>query len=130
MHELSIATELFALAAQRVDVSEVLGTVHVAVGELSSTDPELLRFAWEAVVTGTPHERALLTIDWRAAQQQCDRCGVVDERQPGSWLRLCTHCKGPLVVVGGDELDLLAVTPVTSGMPVTLGTLVTHGVPR
>lgn len=111
MHELSIAEELHRLcgaererhAAGRID--EVL----VAVGELSSIEPDLLVHAWEAVVADGPDEGARLTIDWRPARQTCARCGEVGERQAGSWLRLCPTCSLPLRLEGGGELDLLRI---------------------
>ncbi len=110
MHELSVATELMAIATARLDPGAALGAVRIAVGELSSIDPALLRFAWEAVIAGTPHAGCTLDIEWHVAVQLCPGCGTIAERQPGSWLRLCPHCAGPLLIEGGDELDLLDVT--------------------
>ena len=110
MHELSVATELLALATARLDPGASLGAVQIAVGELSSLDPALLRFAWEAVITGAPHAGCTLDIEWHAANQLCPDCGTIAERQPGSWLRLCPRCAAPLQIDGGDELDLLDVT--------------------
>lgn len=109
MHELSIAEALLALCRERLPAGERLATVHVAVGELASLEPELLRFAWQALVTGTPHADATLAIAWHAAEQRCADCGDVAERQPGSWLRLCPTCRSPLQVTGGDQLDLLRI---------------------
>lgn len=114
MHELSIAEELLRLCGERLAAGERLASVHVAIGELASVEPDLLRFAWQAVVAGTCHADSRLDIDWHAARQTCRTCGDVADRQPGSWLRLCPQCQQPLQVVGGDELDLLEVVPAAS----------------
>lgn len=109
MHELSIAQELMALCHQRLLPGQQIVRVAVAVGELASVEPELLRFAWQAVVSGTEHVAAEIDITWYPARQHCSDCGEVAERQPGSWLRLCPRCQQPLHVTGGDQLDLVEV---------------------
>jgi hydrogenase nickel insertion protein HypA len=114
VHELSVAQELMVLCAQRVSQGQRMATVRIAVGELASIEPDLLEFAWQAVVAGTRHAAARLDITWHAARQTCAQCGDVPDRQPGSWMRLCPHCQQPLRVVGGDELDLLEVVPVAA----------------
>ncbi len=110
MHELSIAEALLGLCRDRTPAGERLVRVAVAVGELASLEPDLLRFAWQAVVAGTPHVAAVLDVEFCAAEQRCPRCGPIGERQPGTWLRLCPHCGSPLHVRGGDQLDLVRVT--------------------
>lgn len=82
-------------------------SVRVAVGELTAIEPELLRFAWEAVVAGGPHAGSELEVVWCRATQRCSRCGDVEGRTAGSWLRICPGCGMPLEVSGGDELDVL-----------------------
>jgi hydrogenase nickel insertion protein HypA len=111
VHELSIAHEIYrtsraAVAAQGEGRIE---SVRVAVGELSAVEPDLLVYAWEAVVAEGPDAGARLDVDWHPARQHCPACGSQAERAPGSWLRLCPGCDQPLVVEGGDELDVLQV---------------------
>lgn len=91
-----------------------LDRVRVAIGELSAVEPDILRYAWEAVVSDGPDSGAELEIEWRPARQVCDDCGEIEERVEGTWLRLCPHCELPLRVEGGRELDLLqfAFTPL------------------
>jgi len=81
--------------------------VRVAVGELTAVEPDLLRFAWQAVTEATPDAGAKLTIDWRPAQQICSACGRDVGRVEGTWLRLCPECGGVLRVEGGEELDII-----------------------
>jgi hydrogenase nickel incorporation protein HypA/HybF len=83
--------------------------VRLAVGDLAAIEPELLKYAWEALVQGTPEEGAVLEVDWRPARQSCHVCGDLPGRAPGSWLRLCPRCDGLLRVTGGDDLDVLSV---------------------
>ncbi len=111
MHEAGLVSEIYRISRQAVEThgGGRLEAVRLAVGELSAVEPELLRFAWEAITQGTPDEGARLEVDWRRARQTCASCGDVAERAPGSWLRLCPHCGGLLEVSGGDELDVLQV---------------------
>jgi hydrogenase nickel incorporation protein HypA/HybF len=96
-------SELQARGGARLD------EVRVAVGEFSAVEPELLRFAWEAVTCEGPDAGARLDIEWHPTRQRCPECGDVVERQPGSWLRLCPDCEGPLHLEGGHELDILSL---------------------
>ncbi len=123
MHEMSIATEIFRVCRAEVDRQGggALESVRVQVGELSAVEPDLLKFAWTGLLAGTPDEGAELTIDWCRSRQICAECGEIGERQPGSWLRLCPQCEGPLRLEGGQELDVrdLAFRPVTDAERVT-----------
>jgi len=115
MHEMGIAMSIYDTC--RAAVAEHGGgrmeAVRVAVGELSALEPELLRYAWEAVVETGPHAGCRLEVEWRPARQSCAACGGEKERAAGSWLRLCPDCGGPLDVSGGDDLDVLNVSFVS-----------------
>jgi len=108
MHELGVATEILRAALTELSArgGGRLEAVTVAVGELSAVEPDLLRYAWQALTTDGEHAGARLTVTWVRAEQTCPACGAVPERQPGSWLRLCPHCELPLRVEGGRELEL------------------------
>ena len=112
MHELSLVTEVHRACRARIDAQGGGRLEHVilAVGELAAVEPELLTFAWDAVVQDSPDAGASLEVEWRPARQVCESCGVVAERAPGSWLRLCPRCERPLRIDGGDELDILRFT--------------------
>jgi hydrogenase nickel incorporation protein HypA/HybF len=94
--------------------------VRLAVGDLAAVEPELLAFAWEACVDGTPDAGATLEVDWRPARQTCAACGDLPERAPGSWLRLCPRCGSILNVTGGDDLDVLQVVFEEDDAPANL----------
>jgi len=84
-----------------------LEKVRMAVGELSAVEPDLLIYAWEAVVDETRDAAAELEVVWHRANQHCSACGEAKVRSEGSWLRVCPDCGMPLQVDGGDELDIL-----------------------
>ena len=109
MHEMSLITEAYRVCRAEVDArgGGVITRARLAVGELSAVEPDLMRFAWEALTAGGADAGAVLEIDWHRAQQICPACGPVDDRQAGSWLRLCEACGQPLSVEGGRELDIL-----------------------
>ena len=115
MHEMGIAMSIYdsCRAAVAKHGGGRMEEVQVAVGELSALEPELLRFAWEAVVENGPHAGCRLAIDWRPAHQLCPACGAEKPRAAGSWLRLCPDCGGPLQLEGGDDLDILHVSFVS-----------------
>jgi hydrogenase nickel incorporation protein HypA/HybF len=111
MHEMGVAAEIHRIARESVAGRGVgrITCVRLAVGDLAAVEPEILGYAWEALVQGTPEEGAVLEIDWRPARQTCPVCGDLSGRAPGSWLRLCPRCGGILRVTGGDDLDVLQV---------------------
>jgi hydrogenase nickel incorporation protein HypA/HybF len=111
MHEMGVAAEVRRIARDSVADRGPgrITCVRLAVGDLAAIEPELLKYAWDALVQGTPEEGAHLEVDWRPAKQTCRTCGDLPGRAPGSWLRLCPRCDGVLRVTGGDELDVLSV---------------------
>jgi hydrogenase nickel insertion protein HypA len=119
MHETGLAAEAHRVARKTVDSrgGGIIESVTLVVGELAAVEPELLAFAWEAVVAGTSDAGARLVVEWRRATQRCAACGPVEERAAGTWLRLCPRCDGPLVVTGGDELDVRSVAFRDGGDP-------------
>jgi hydrogenase nickel incorporation protein HypA/HybF len=119
MHELGVATEIHRLCRSRIgeDPSARLERGEVRVGELSALDPDLLRYAWEAVTSGGPDAAAALEIEWRPALQVCEGCGQPAERGRGCWLERCPRCGEPLRVEGGQELDLMRFSYATDDDP-------------
>lgn len=106
MHEMGLALEILKATRKAAEVRPVgqLEDVQVMVGELSSVEPDLLVYAWEAATKGCPEEGSTLTVLWQPARQICAACGEVEERAAGTWLRLCPRCDLPLQVTGGDDL--------------------------
>ncbi len=114
MHETAIALAILD-AARRAVAPRGGGRIQrvmVAIGELASVDPDLLRYAWEA--TG---EAAKLEVQWCPVSRFCPRCSEEKLESRGSWMQLCAECDTPLSGQGGRELDLLTVefAPATPG---------------
>jgi hydrogenase nickel incorporation protein HypA/HybF len=89
-----------------------LERVRVRVGELSAVEPELLRYAWQAVVGGGIDAVATLEIEWCPARQRCSACGTEVARAPGAWHERCPRCGRALSVEGGQELELVELAYV------------------
>ena len=106
---MGIALEVYRTCRETVDAhgGGRLQQARLAVGELSAVEPELLAYAWEAVVEGGPDAGAKLIIEWCPADQRCAACGEAKARASGSWMRLCPDCGMPLEVTGGNELDVM-----------------------
>jgi hydrogenase nickel incorporation protein HypA/HybF len=109
MHELGIAESALDVAlshATAAGATRVLRMV-IRVGTLSGVDPEALRFAFTAILPGTPAEGATLQIDSVAAVAYCPACQK--DFVPDSIRFLeCPTC-GQLCanVKQGRELDLV-----------------------
>lgn len=87
----------------------------VAVGEFSAVEPDLLSFAWEAIVGEGPDQGAALEIDWRPGRQYCPACRADKRQGEGSWMRVCLDCGAPLQIEGGTELDVIEIELVPAG---------------
>lgn len=111
MHELSVATELYQGLRSEVEArgGTRIVSARIRVGELSAIEPELLRFAWEALVAAGPDAGAQLEIEWCAVIATCPDCGVVEPAPSRGWLRLCPHCSAPVRLEDGRELDVLSL---------------------
>lgn len=109
VHETSIAFSILE-TAERLAGTGHLESVRIAIGELSAVEPELLRFAWEAVVSGSAHESSTLQVEWHPARQFCPRCDACKDRNAGSWLIHCPDCGEALRIEGGYELEILEIS--------------------
>ena len=109
MHELGLAEEIYRVCRSSLashGPGRIRG-VRLAIGELAAVEPELLRYAWRALVESGPDAGAQLDIEWRRARQRCSECGADAQRAAGRWLSVCPACGGLLQVSGGRELDVL-----------------------
>ncbi len=109
MHETSIAFSILE-TAQRLAGAGRLQSIRIAIGELAAVEPDLLQFAWEAVVAGSEHETSALEIEWHPARQFCPACLQEIEREPGNWFVHCPNCGQALQIEGGDELEILEIS--------------------
>lgn len=111
MHELGLVTDI--LAVSEASLAEHgrgrIEAVRVVVGDLAAVEPDLLRYAWEALTSGGPHAESQLEIEWRPARQVCPACDAQKPRAPGVWWPLCPDCGAVLSVEGGDELEVIDI---------------------
>jgi hydrogenase nickel incorporation protein HypA/HybF len=114
VHELGLTSDVLAvceasLAAHGRGRIEV---VRLRVGDLAAVEPDLLRYAWEALTAGGPHAGSRLEIEWRPARQVCRACAAEKPRARGDWWPLCPDCGAVLAVEGGDELEVIDIRVV------------------
>lgn len=109
VHEMGVALEVYRTCREAVRDHGPgrIDRVRLAVGELAAVEPDLIRFAWEAVVADGPDQGAVLEVDWRPATRRCPACARDTGPGDGTWLRVCTVCGHLLALSGGDELDVL-----------------------
>ena len=112
MHELSIAQEIYEICRETLKRKGPgrLEGVKVSLGELSGVEPDLLKFAWEAITSDGEDSDSILEIEWHPARQFCPSCDESKPRSDGSWFPFCPDCLKPLRVEEGNELDFLSVT--------------------
>jgi hydrogenase nickel incorporation protein HypA/HybF len=112
MHELNLAGEVHRACRSRLTDGGAgrIERVKLAIGELAAVEPDLLRFAWEAVTADGPDAGAVLEIEWHEATQVCDGCGSRPERAAGAWRTRCPGCGRALRIEGGRQLDVLEFT--------------------
>ena len=117
MHELNLATEIYRTCRSTIDARGPgrLDAVRVAIGELSAVEPELLVYAWEAVVSAGADAAATLEVEWHPARLTCPQCGELKDRADGPWQRICPQCGRPLRIEGGQELDVMDLSYTPDG---------------
>ncbi|RTL47954.1 MAG: hydrogenase maturation nickel metallochaperone HypA [Rhodocyclaceae bacterium] len=105
MHEMSLAEGILQLiedAARRDGFSRVSG-VWLEIGQLSSVEPEALRFCFDAVTRGSVADGATLEIIEQPGEGWCLKCcqTVAMSEQLGA----CPQCGSHQVqVTGGTEM--------------------------
>jgi hydrogenase nickel incorporation protein HypA/HybF len=109
MHELGIAESALTMAlaqAHKAAASRILRIV-VRVGVLSGVDLEALRFAFTAILPGSPAAGAILQIDPVPAVAYCSDCRQDFTLEENFFLE-CPKCGGSNATIKqGRELDLV-----------------------
>ena len=110
MHEFSLAENILACAQElsREHGNAPITRIEVEIGALQAVVPDSLKFAFEAVVTGTIADGAVL--DWHEvpARVACRACS--HEYAPDDFIWICPECGAPGGhAVQGDELNITRV---------------------
>lgn len=109
MHELGIAESALNVAltqAAAAGAKRVLSMV-IRVGALSGVDPDALRFAFTAILPGTPAEGATVQIDSVAAVAYCPDCQQDFVPDTNHFFECPTCGRLSATVKQGRELDLV-----------------------
>jgi len=107
MHEMSLTEGVLRVLEEQAVVQNFsrVKTLWLEIGELSTVDPESLRFCFEAIRAGTLAEQASMEIIRVPGQALCMDCCKqvhVAERYAS-----CPECGGEkLQVCGGDEMRI------------------------
>ena len=114
MHEFGIAetTLRMVLDLMATNGASRIEGFTLRIGTLAAVDTGALRFAFDALLPGTPAAGAALTIETVEAQAACPDCGIEFPASRGFAFR-CPRCgewSGDLRQ--GRELDLARVTMV------------------
>ena len=107
MHELSLTEGVMRILEEQA-VAQKFSKVKVLwleIGELSTVDPDALRFCFEAIRTGTLAEEARMEIIRLPGQALCMDCGK--QIHLGERYGFCPECgSGKLQISGGDEMRI------------------------
>ena len=105
MHEMSLAQNLlqiFVASAVTQNFRRVRGVV-LEIGELSSVEPEAMRFCFDIVMRGTLAEDAVLDIIETAGEGCCQACGAFFAMD--ALYGLCPVCGSPhLQITAGRQM--------------------------
>ncbi|WP_374681690.1 hydrogenase maturation nickel metallochaperone HypA [Accumulibacter sp.] len=105
MHEMSLAMGVLQLVedAAREQHFQRVKTVFLEIGELAAVEPEAMRFCFDAVMSGTLADGALLKVIEVAGEGLCFNCNqtvrLAARYDP------CPACGGfPVQATGGTEM--------------------------
>lgn len=105
MHELSLAEGVLRLVqeAEARERFRKVARLHLEVGALAGVEVAALRFALQAIATGTCLDGAMIHIDEPPGRAWCARCAASVEIT--SRIEPCPLCGGyPVHPTGGSEL--------------------------
>ena len=107
MHELSIAENMLEIIeSHRAEKGfKRCNSLTVRIGLLSAVDEQALRFAFEALTEGGPHQGAVLEVEKTFPQAKCS-CGCSFEVT--DLLYTCPRCGAVTAELsGGDDLNIV-----------------------
>ena len=111
MHELSVAQSLIDLLTDQIAQQPPgrVGTVRVAVGQLSGVVPQALATAFHTAIEGTLFEGATLVIDEIPPAVWCTSCNAERDAVSIQSLR-CAVCNTPSSDIRrGRELEVISM---------------------
>lgn len=111
MHEMSITVNVINIVTEQMEKNNAsrLNTLRVRVGQLTSVEPDALRFCFEACIKDTPLEGAVLEIEEVSLMGRCGSCKR-NFRMEDYFISTCPHCGGTAEdIISGRELDIVSM---------------------
>ncbi len=110
MHEMSIAESILSIVDEEITKHGCtsLSLVRVRYGTLSQVVPDSLRFCFEAITKGGPHEGAVLELEEVPLLLRCGGCAVTFSPPDDNMFAPCPTCAMHMghEVVEGRELNI------------------------
>jgi hydrogenase nickel incorporation protein HypA/HybF len=110
MHELSIAQNILEIVRERLPagVSCQVKSVRIRVGGSAGIVPDSLEFCFNAIITETPMQGAVLEIERVPFVVKCNSCSKTSTNESGIFL--CSFCGGnDVTMISGNELQVTAI---------------------
>ncbi len=107
MHETGIAQSILDIAIKTAQNSgaKKINNVAVRIGKMSAIDESSLRFAFDALKTGTIAEKSNFEYMEIALTGQCEDCGTTSDLS--GYFVLCPKCNsGKVKILSGNELEV------------------------
>jgi hydrogenase nickel incorporation protein HypA/HybF len=110
MHELRIAEDLAAIVLEEAkkNLLSKVYVVNITFGQMIQIVPDIFRFAFSEIVSGTPAEEAEINIEIKPVKMRCRTCGndfVVSYNKFE-----CQSCGSiDLVTIQGKELFIKSI---------------------
>lgn len=95
MHEMAIAESLLEMAREEIAAKgcDRILSITVHCGQIAGVMPDALKFAFEALVTGGPHEGAELRVIELPLILRCPFCQTIfDSKKDGTLFQACPGC--------------------------------------
>ncbi len=110
MHELSIVQNILEMVREHLpsEASRHLKSVRIRVGDGAGVVKDSLEFCFNAVISETPMQGAVLEIEPVPFVVKCNSCGKTSANESGVFL--CLFCGGnDVIMVSGNELHVTAI---------------------
>lgn len=110
MHEAGLVASILEIAQQEAERHGCcrITRIRLKLGCMTGVVRESLDFAFEALRTGTPADRAVLEIEPVPLLAQCPACGWSGE-PPQDYCFFCPTCASPVAILSGREIELHSV---------------------
>ncbi len=110
MHEISLCRSILTIIQEKARElkAEKIISVRVGAGRLVAANPDIMRFAFEAVTKGTLAEGAKFIVEDEPALGYCEHCQ--QEAAIQNYFDACPLCNQyGLTIIRGESLEVLSM---------------------